>query len=144
MRIINKVVYAKGSILQTKIISRGKDLDVYNNTYEASIIILTKIVPKLPKQERYDLADQLRRSVRAIPRLIAEGYGKKHQKKGFQKYLDDAMSESNETVVSLCHCRDVYYRYVNPQLCEELIDKYDKAGRQLYKLGNAWRNFRKR
>lgn len=104
-------------------------------------MVLTQIVPKLPKEEQYDLTDQLRRSVKAIPRLIAEGYGKKHRKKGFQKYIDDAMSEANETVVSLSHCRDVYYKYVDPKLCERLIDIYDKSGRQLYKLGKAWESF---
>jgi len=121
-----------------------RDLDVYQNTYEASIIVLTEIVPKLPKEEQYDLADQLRRSVKAIPRLIAEGYGKKHQRKGFERYLDDAMSEANETVVSLSHCRDAYPKYVDPKLCDKLIDMYDKAGRQLYKLREAWKSFRKR
>jgi len=54
------------------------------------------------------LVDQLRRSTKAIPRLIAEGHSKRHQKKGFQKYLDDAMTESNETMVSLAQAKDIY------------------------------------
>jgi len=84
-----------------------RDLEVYQNTYAASIEVNTKITPKLPKEEQYDLTDQLRRSSKAIPRLIAEGYSKKHQKKGFQKYLDDALAESNEMIVSLSHVRDL-------------------------------------
>jgi four helix bundle protein len=59
------------------------------------------ILPKLLKEEEYDLKNQLRRAVKAIPRLIAEGHSKRHQKRGFQKYIDDAMTESNETIVSL-------------------------------------------
>jgi hypothetical protein len=47
-----------------------KDLDVYQNTYFASIEVISKIVPKLPKVEQGDLADQLRRSTKAIPRLV--------------------------------------------------------------------------
>ncbi len=121
-----------------------RDLDVYNGSYDASVIVLTKLVPKLPKEERFDLADQLRRSAKAVPRLIAEGYAKKHQKKGFQKYIDDAMAEANETVVGLCQCRDIYSKYINPELCEKLIDEYDKVGRQLYNLGKAWDTFKKR
>ena len=62
-----------------------QDLEVYQNTYKASITVITKVVPGLPKEERTDLADQLRRSSKSVPRLIAEGYSKKHQKKGFQK-----------------------------------------------------------
>ena len=68
------------------------------------------------------MADQMRRSAKAIPRLIAEGYSKKHQKKGFQKYLDDAMAESNEMIVSLSHARDLYSTYVDSKLCKNLID----------------------
>lgn len=86
----------------------------------------------------------MRRSAKAIPRLIAEGYSKKHQKKGFQKYLDDAMAESNEMIVSLSHARDLYSTYVDPRLCDSLIDTYDKSSRQLYNLAAKWRDFKDR
>jgi len=120
------------------------DLEVYQNTYSASIEVISKIVPKLPRTEQNDLADQLRRSSKAIPRLIAEGYSKKHQKKGFQKYLDDAMAESNEMIVSLNHARDLYSVFVDPKLCANLIDLYDKSSRQLYNLATKWRDFKER
>ena len=121
-----------------------QDLEVYQNTYKASIIVITKVVPKLPKEERNDLTDQLRRSSKTVPRLIAEGYSKKHQKKGFQKYLDDALTESNEMIVSLSHTRDLYFQYVNPELSEELIEIYDKSSRQIYMLAKKWTDFRSR
>jgi four helix bundle protein len=121
-----------------------RDLEVYQNSYSASIEVISKIVPKLPKCEQDDLSDQMRRSAKAIPRLIAEGYSKKHQKKGFQKYIDDALAESNEMIVSLSHTRDLYSNYVDPKLCEELIDIYDKSSRQLYKLSMVWRDFKAR
>jgi len=121
-----------------------RDLEVYQNSYSASIEVVSKIVPKLPKFEQDDLADQLRRSAKAIPRLVAEGYSKKHQKKGFQKYLDDAMAESNEMIVSLSHARDLNSNYVDPKLCEKLIDVYDKSSRQLYNLATKWRDFKER
>jgi ribosomal silencing factor RsfS len=75
--------------------------------------------------------------------LIAEGYAKRHQKAGFQKYIDDSMSESNEMIVSLSQCRDIYSTCVDAKLCDQLIDIYDKTARQLYKLGNSWTNFKK-
>ncbi len=121
-----------------------RDLEVYQNTYSASIEVINRIVPKLPRTEQADLADQLRRSAKAIPRLIAEGYSKKHQKKGFQKYLDDAMGESNEMIVSLSHARDLYPDCVDPKVCENLVDLYDKSSRQLYNLATKWRDFKER
>ena len=127
-----------------KPIKSFQDLDVYQGTYKAMLIVFKEILPKLPKEEEYDLKDQLRRSSKAIPRLIAEGHSKRHQKKGFQKYLDDAMAESNETIVSLCQARDLYPRYVDVNVCNELIDIYDKSSRQLYNLSLAWTKFSQR
>ncbi|MDO8622569.1 MAG: four helix bundle protein [bacterium] len=117
-----------------------RDLEVYQSTYRASIVVLKDVLPKLPPAERFDLRDQLQRSCKAVPRLIAEGYAKKHQRQGFQKYLDDAMAESNETIVGLEHCKDVYG--VDRVTCDQLIDVYDKASRQLFRLAAAWDGFK--
>jgi hypothetical protein len=54
------------------------------------------------------------------------------------------MAESNEMIVSLSHARDLYPNYVDPKLCEELIDVYDKSSRQLYNLATKWKNFKER
>jgi four helix bundle protein len=127
---------------EKKRITSFRDLEVYQNSYRAMLVVMKEIAPKLPDNERYDLRDQLSRACKAIPRLIAEGYAKRHQKAGFQKYIDDAMGECNEMVVSLSECRDIYPSYVNIKRCDELIDSYDKSGRQLYKLGNSWTKFK--
>ena len=120
-----------------------KDLDVYQNAYKAMLLVMKKIIPKLPNSEKYDLKDQLSRSCKAVPRLIAEGYAKKHQNAGFQKYLSDAMAESNETGVSVEQSRDLYFIYLDDiQLCDVLIDLYDKISRQLYKLNESWQDFK--
>ncbi|MBI5700734.1 four helix bundle protein [Candidatus Saganbacteria bacterium] len=117
-----------------------QDLNVYNDSYRAMLQIYKIILPKLPRSE-YDLIDQIKRSCKAVPRLIAEGHSKRHQLKGFQKYIDDAMAESNETTVSLCQVRDLCGQYVDLLICEELIDLYDKISRQLYKLSISWQRF---
>lgn len=118
-----------------------KDLDVYQRSYKVCILVMTRIIPKLPESEKYDLKDQLARSSKAAPRLIAEGFAKKHQRAGFQKYLDDAMAEANETQVSLCQCKDIYPKYLDIKLCDDLIKEYDIIGRQLYRLEEAWNKF---
>lgn len=122
-------------------ISSFKDLDVYQRSYKACLTIMQQVVPKLPPEEKYDLKSQLSRSSKAVPRLIAEGYAKKHQKKGFQKYLDDAMSESNETEVGLTQCKDLYYSQIDQALSQSLVNEYNIIGRQLFKLREAWSNF---
>ena len=117
------------------------DLGVYWESYRGMIIIFKEILPLLPKGERFDLFDQLRRSSKAVPRLIAEGHSKRHQNKGFQKYIDDAHAESNETIVSLCQVKDLYAPEDKKELCDQLINIYDKISRQLYNLAISWERF---
>lgn len=119
-----------------------RDLMVYQNSYQGSILMAERILPKLPPREKFDLTDQLSRSSKTIPRLIAEGYAKKHQKFGFQKYIDDAMAETNETIVGLEHVKDIYG--IEIELCNKLIELYDKTARQLFKLAEAWDTFKNR
>jgi four helix bundle protein len=124
-----------------KSITSFRDLDVYRNSYKACIEVMTTVIPSLPESEKFDLKHQLSKSVKAIPRLIAEGYAKRHQKYGFQKYLDDAMAECNETIVGMEMCRDIFGSHIDKKLCQELVNIYDVCGRQLYKLREAWGKF---
>lgn len=127
-----------------KRITSFRDLEVYQNSYKACGQVMHSIIPCLPESEKFDLKKQLSSSSKAIPRLIAEGYAKRHQKYGFQKYLDDAMAECNETIVGIEMCRDFFGTNVDRVLCVQLVDLYDKCGRQLYKLREAWGNFSKK
>jgi len=104
---------------------------------------MSKIIPNLPDSEKFDLKKQLSSSVKAIPRLIAEGYAKRHQKYGFQKYLDDAMAECNETIVGMEMCRDIFGDHIDKTLCQELTSVYEVCARQLYRLREAWGKFPK-
>jgi four helix bundle protein len=118
-----------------------KDLDVYQRSYNAMMKVFKEVLTELPDSEKYDLKDQLSRSTKAVPRLIAEGYAKRHQKAGFQKYLDDALAESNETIVGLEQCADLYN--IDNKLIEELVNEYVIISKQLYKLSIVWTNFQK-
>ena len=133
-------------IMQTRKarVTSFENLEVFRNTYRASIQIMSHVIPKLPESERYDLKQQLSRSCKAVPRLIAEGFAKRHQRNGFQKYLYDAIGECNESLVSLAHCRDLYGLLVGDEnLLHSLIDLYDKSARQLYRLTDVWNSFRR-
>ena len=131
-------------MVDKKPIRTFQDLEVYRVSYQAMLDVFKYVLPALPPEEKYDLADQLRRSTKATPRLIAEGHSKRHQRKGFQKYLDDAMAEPNETMVSLAQVKDLYASSVDVAICERLIDTYDKTSRQCYNLAAAWDKFGER
>jgi four helix bundle protein len=53
-----------------------KDLKVWQKAYELCITIY-KITKHFPKEERYGLTSQIRRSAVSVPSNIAEGYGRK-------------------------------------------------------------------
>lgn len=125
-----------------KTIKTFQDLQVYQNLYKAMALVLTSIIPKLPGEEKYDLAMQMRRACKAGPALIAEGFAKRYQQRNWKKYIDDAIGESNEMINHLSVCIDVYYNYIDVSLCEKTIKLYDMSSRQAYKLRERWEDFR--
>ena len=53
-----------------------KDLNVWQKAYELCLKIYS-ITAQFPKEEKYGLTSQIRRSAVSIPSNIAEGYGRK-------------------------------------------------------------------
>jgi len=117
------------------------DLDVYKNTNKAAMTVIFQIIPKLPRSEAFDLADQMRRASKAVPTLIAEGYAKKYQQRGYVKYLIDATAEANEMIVHLSFAKE--YIKSEQKLIDELINIYDISRKQLFKLGKNWNSLYK-
>lgn len=126
-----------------KPIKSFRDLIVYQNLYKAMVLIHTKIIPSLPKEEKFDLVDQMRRASKAAPALIAEGFAKRYQKRQWQKYINDTIGECNEMIHHLSICIDVYNRYTDVELCKKVIDIYDITCKQLTKLGQSWQDYHK-
>ncbi|OGD56726.1 hypothetical protein A2V71_04255 [Candidatus Berkelbacteria bacterium RBG_13_40_8] len=126
---------------QKKVIRSFRDLEVYQRLYQAMLVTLKEIVPKLPPEEKYDLKDQLRRCCKASPALLAEGFAKRYQIRSWKKYLEDTMGECNEMIHHLSVCIDIYGNFIDKNLCQELIKTYDVANRQLYRLRESWKSF---
>ncbi|CAA6679982.1 MULTISPECIES: four helix bundle protein [unclassified Lentimonas] len=64
-------------------IDRFEDLECWQACRELRLFMTRQIVPKLPAEERYLLADQMIRAARSTTANIAEGFGRRH-------YLDNA------------------------------------------------------
>jgi len=67
-----------------KPIKSFRDLEVYQSSYEAVMLVFRELLPRLPEKEKFDLKDQLSRSTKAAPRLIAEGYAKNTREPDFR------------------------------------------------------------
>ncbi len=120
-----------------------QDLHVYQNLYKAMVIVHIKIVPSLPKEEKFNLADQMKRASKEAPALIAEGFAKRYQPRAWHKYIEDTTGEANEMIHHLSVCIDIYPQYVDVNLCKETINIYDISCKQLTKLSQSWVDFHK-
>ncbi len=120
-----------------------QDLDVYQTLFQLMTVIITKVITKLPKEEKFDLVDQMRRASKATTALLAEGFAKRYQKKQWSKYLDDVLGECYEMINHLSTIKAVYPHLCNPVSCQILIKKYDICCRQLMKLKQAWTDYHK-
>lgn len=74
-----------------------KDLIAYQKARELAKVIF-EVSKAFPKEEKYALTDQIRRSSRSIGANIAESWPKRKYIKSFVSKLVDAQSEGCETI----------------------------------------------
>ncbi|HEU0297777.1 MAG TPA: four helix bundle protein [Anaerolineales bacterium] len=105
-----------------------RDLKVYQLAYKLAMDIFNAS-KSFPKEEKYSLTDQIRRSSRSIAANIAEGFCKRQYPKMFVSKLADADGEAAETQVWLDFARDC--EYMPLKLHAELIKGYEDVGKML-------------
>jgi four helix bundle protein len=110
-----------------------RDLKVYKLSYKLAMEIF-EITKSFPKEEKYSLTDQIRRSSRGVPANIAEGWKKRQYPKMFVSKIIDAAGEAGETEVWLDVSKDA--GYLSIEKYENLISGYDEVNRMLYGMIN--------
>ena len=92
-----------------------------------------------PKEEKYALIDQIRRSSRAVPAIISEAWSRRRYPKSFVSKLIEADGETSETTVWLDFSND--HNYLRIEKYKYFIDKYDEVARMLYSMINQPEKF---
>ena len=105
-----------------------RDLKVFQLAYKLAMEIFSAS-KSFPKDERFSLTDQIRRSSRSVAANIAEGFRKRQYPKMFVSKLADADGEVAETQVWLDFARDCGYMAVERR--DELIKGYEEVGKML-------------
>ena len=100
-----------------------KDLDTYVMAFEAAMSIFN-LTKSFPKEEKYSLTDQIRRSSRSVCANLAEAFRKRKYPKHFVSKLSDSEGEGAETQVWLDFSLDC--GYIDQQTYDELYLKYDQ------------------
>lgn len=105
-----------------------RDLKVYQLAYKLAMDIFQES-KSFPKDEKYSLTDQMRRSSRSIAANIAEGFRKRQYPKMFLSKLADADGETAETQVWLDFALDC--EYLSKEKHDELLSRYEEIGKML-------------
>ena len=95
-----------------------KDLKVYQLAYKLAMEIFNES-KSFPKEERYSLTDQIRRSSRSVATNIAEVFRKRQYPNMFVNKLSDSDAETAETQVWLDFSFDC--GYLSQKRRDELI-----------------------
>ena len=85
-----------------------RDLRIHQRT-RAAVNAVFEVSKTFPKEERYALTDQIRRSSRAVKAMLAEAWARRRYKAVFIHKLDEAMGEALETQSWLDDALDCSY-----------------------------------
>ncbi len=100
-----------------------RELEVYQLAMTSAMRIF-EISKQFPKEEKYSLTDQIRRSSRSVCANIAEAWRKRRYPNAFISKLSDAEAECAETQVWLEF--SIKCGYLDVALANELDSSYDK------------------
>jgi four helix bundle protein len=107
---------------ETKRISSVRELEVYRLAFDTAMEIFV-ITKSFPKEEKYSLTDQVRRSSRSVCTNLAEAWRKRRYKAVFINKLSDSEQEAAETQTWLEFAWKC--NYVNEDTFRKLDAKYE-------------------
>ncbi len=107
---------------ETKRINSVRELKVYRLAFETAMEIF-EISKTFPKEEKYSLIDQIRRSSRSVCTNLSEGWRKRRYRAVFINKLSDAAQEAAETQTWLEFCLSCHY--VSQDFFERLDERYE-------------------
>lgn len=105
-----------------------KDLTVYQKVFNL-VMRIFEVSKSFPKEEKYSLTDQIRRSSRSAIFTIAEAYRKRKYEAHFISKTSDADMENSETQVWLEF--SLSYNYIDKETYNNLLNQTEKIGKML-------------
>lgn len=112
-------------------------LNTWVKTKEFSLRVYREILPLLPAEEKWSMAQQIRRSTNSVPANIAEGYGRFHYQDNI-RFCYIARGSLEETLSHLVMCVELTY------IPQPLFDSLTEDGEKLTQLINGYIGYLKR
>ncbi len=110
-----------------------KDLIVYQKAFSLAMDIF-EASKSFPKEEKYSLTDQIRRSSRSTCANIAEAYRKRIYPKHFLSKLTDSDGENSETASWIDFARAC--KYLEDDLHQKFYSECEEIGKLLNYMMN--------
>ncbi|MBW6461110.1 MAG: four helix bundle protein [Bacteroidales bacterium] len=104
-------------------ITNHEDLEVYKIAFESAMSIFN-LTLTFPKEEKYSLTDQIRRSSRSVCANIAEAFYRRKYPKNFSSHLSDSIAEAAETRVWVNFA--FACNYLSEESTETLLNEYSR------------------
>lgn len=110
-----------------------RDLLAYKKSFELAMKVF-EVSKHFPKEEKFSLTDQIRRSSRSVTVTITEAYRKRVYPKNFFNKLSDAEAENSETQVWLDF--SLACDYLEEEKYKELTALNNEVGKLIYFMMN--------
>jgi len=108
-----------------------RDLEVYRLAFDTAMELF-EITKSFPKEEKFSLTDQIRRSSRSICTNLAEAWRKRRYRAVFVNKLSDAEQEASETQTWLEFAWKC--NYIDEVIFKKLDEKYEHIFAMLYNM----------
>lgn len=105
-----------------------RDLEVYQQSLALSLEI-HEFAKTLPTEERFVLADQMRRASRSVPANISEAWRKRRYKAAFISKLSDSETEAAEMQCWLDF--SLKAKYISKETYQDLDQRYERIIAQI-------------
>ncbi len=118
-------------VLTITIMGKVQDLFAYKKGLDLSMRIF-EVSKAFPKEERYSMTDQVRRSSRSVVVNLSEAYRRRRTKKYFEAKLNDCRTEACETQTWLEFAKAC--GYITKEQFIELNNLAEEVARLLHKM----------
>ncbi len=108
-----------------------RELKVYRRAHQHARKLFRRS-RQFPKEERYALSDQIRRSSRAVTALLAEAWARRRYRAAFTNKVTQALGETMETQAWLDHARSC--GYLDEDEYHEFNEAWDHIGAMLRRM----------
>ena len=120
-------------MVRNELVRRHTDLDVYKRAFKAAMKLF-EVTQSFPKEEKYSLTDQVRRSSRSVCANLAEAWRMRRYEAAFISKLAYSEAEAAETQSWIQFA--VECKYLSRGDAMELYKEYDEIIKMLVHMIN--------